>query len=243
MPRCKLIIRYEGTDYAGWQNQPEKASIQNEIEKALSRLFQKKIEIYGQGRTDAGVHATGQAAHADLPDTVNPGKIIHALRGMLPPDIAVVHLEQVSHSFNARFDAVSRQYRYQISTVENPLTRNFSWFILNPMKSDLLQSCAAFVKGTHDFVNFSKTGNNDFGTTICTIEHSEWVHKEEEIIYRIWGNRFLRHLVRRLVGSMVMTASGRMEISRFEEMLKGPERESKGFSAPAKGLILEKVFY
>lgn len=243
MPRCKLTIRYDGTGYSGWQNQPGEPTVQDEVEKALSRLFQQEIQIYGQGRTDAGVHAEGQVAHTDLPDSKDAGKIIHALRGILPADVAVIDLEEVSDDFHARFDAISRQYRYQVSTLQNPLKRNFSWFVSKPLNPELLHSCAALIKGTHDFINFSKTENRDFGTTICTVEHSEWLEKEEEMIYRIWGNRFLRHLVRRLVGSMITVASGRLEISDFEEMLKAPEMEKKGFSAPAKGLILEKVFY
>ena len=243
MPRCKLTIRYDGTGYAGWQNQPDASTVQNEVEKALSRLFQEKIKIYGQGRTDAGVHAVGQVAHTDLPEVRDAGKILHALRGILPADVAVIELEEVLDNFHARFDAVSRQYRYQVSTLQNPLKRNFSWFVSNSLNPELLHTCAALIKGTHDFVNFSKTENREFGTTICTIEHSEWLIKDEELVYRIWGNRFLRHLVRRLVGSMITVASGRLEISKFEEMLKAPEMEIKGFSAPAKGLILEKVFY
>jgi len=243
MSRCKITIRYDGAGYAGWQNQPGQSTIQDEVEKSLSRLYQQEIEIFGQGRTDAGVHAEGQVAHTDLPDTKTTGKIVHALRGILPADIAVIDIEKVPDDFHARFDAISRQYRYQVNTRQNPLKRNYSWHVSKPLNSELLHSCAALVKGTHDFINFSKTEDKNFGTTICTIEHSEWVDMEEELIFRIWGNRFLRHLVRRLVGSMVRVASGRMEIKDFEEMLKAPEMELKGFSAPAKGLVLEKVFY
>ncbi|MGF1669774.1 MAG: tRNA pseudouridine(38-40) synthase TruA [Balneolaceae bacterium] len=243
MPRWKLTIRYDGTNYAGWQSQPDQPTIQQEIEKALGSLFQKKIEVVGQGRTDAGVHAEGQTAHSDFPELFKIPRLIHALRGLLPPDIAVVDIRKTEDDFHARFSALSRQYRYQIITVENPVIRNFTWFPAKPLNFDLLNSCAALVKGTHDFVNFSKTDAREFGTTVCTIEHSEWVTKDENIMYRIWGNRFLRHLVRRLVGSMYLTATGRMEIKTFEEMLKAPEMEVKGFSAPAKGLILEKVFY
>jgi len=242
MQRWKLTIRYDGTRYSGWQSQPDQITVQGEINKALSRIFGVEITVAGQGRTDAGVHALGQTAHVDLPGHLPDLNIAKALNSLLPDDIAVVKCEKVNENFHSRFDAVSRQYLYRIATVRNPVIRNHTWLVERNMDRGLLNSCAGLITGTHDFANFSKTDNKQ-GTTICTIEHASWMFNEEVNTFTIRGNRFLRHLVRRLVGTMIRVSDARLQLSGFEEMIHSPGMETKGHSAPAKGLILEKVFY
>ncbi len=242
MQRCKLTIRYDGTHYSGWQSQPDQPTVQEEINTALSRIFGLEITVAGQGRTDAGVHALGQTAHVDLPEKLPDLNITKALNSLLPEDIAVVKCEKVNVNFHSRFDAVSRQYCYRITTMRNPVIRNHTWLIERDIDRELLNSCADLIEGTHDFVNFSKT-DHEYGTTICTIEQASWIFDEEIITFTIRGNRFLRHLVRRLVGTMIKVSDGKRQLSGFEAMIRAPEMKIKGHSAPAGGLILEKVFY
>jgi tRNA pseudouridine38-40 synthase len=243
MTRHKLTFEYDGTHFRGWQRQPEERTVQGVVETALSTLYQQKIEIAGQGRTDAGVHAKGQTAHADLPDRFENRRILHAMRGLLPPDVALLQIEKTSPDFHARFDAVSRTYSYHLLTRPSPLTRHISWYHHAVMKEEALNRCAGMIIGTHDFVNFCIPAEDPHQTTTCIITKSFWKKRDKSWCYGITGSRFLRHMVRRLVGSMVQVNDGKISVEEFEEMLSGPASHQKGHSAPASGLILEKVQY
>lgn len=241
--RYKLIFEYDGTDFNGWQKQPSGRTVEEEIEKAFSQLFQFNVDIIGQGRTDAGVHALAQVAHVDLPEVFSPGKIIHAMKGMLPPDVAMHSVIAVEPDFHARFDAVARCYRYNISTKKSPLHRRFSWELSKEPDFELLQKMAVQVTGTHNFINFCVPSDNDFQTTLCSITESTWKLKGERLTYFIEGNRFLRHMVRRLTGCMIKAATGRISENEFALLLQGTEKRDKAFSAPAHGLVLTAVLY
>ncbi|MEX0662360.1 MAG: tRNA pseudouridine(38-40) synthase TruA [Balneolaceae bacterium] len=243
MTRWKLILEYEGTDFSGWQKQPDQRTVQGELETALATLFQQSIVTMGQGRTDAGVHALAQIAHADLPPGIIVHKLLHAMRGLLPKDMAVIDAEPVSDDFHARFDAISRSYRYQISLKDNPLYRKVVWTVHQSLDVELLETCASMITGEHDFINFCIPPDQDEMTTISTIEKSVWTKDETLLVYHIEGNRFLRHLVRRLVGTMIWVGTGKLTLDQFELLLSGKEVKKKGHAAPSTGLILESVKY
>jgi tRNA pseudouridine38-40 synthase len=243
MNRYKLIFEYDGTDFNGWQKQPSGRTVEGEIEKAFGQLFQLDVDIIGQGRTDAGVHAKAQVAHVDLPPIFTQDKIVHAMKGILPADIALFSVCIVNNDFHSRFDAVGRRYQYKVSLRKSPLNRRYSWELSGRPDIHLLQKMAAQITGTHDFVNFCVPSDDEFQTTICTISESRWEVEGERLSYFIEGNRFLRHMVRRLTGSMIHVATGRTDREEFNILLKGKERKVKAFSAPARGLILSSVQY
>lgn len=241
--RYKLILEYDGTNFNGWQNQPEGRTVQGVMEEALSTFYQKNILIVGQGRTDAGVHARGQVAHTDLPSLYNTNRIYRAMSGLLPKDVALLQAEEVHVEFHARFDAISRTYQYQVLERTSPLLRNYSWSVFKPLSVERLHTCADMILGEHDFINFCIPPDKEEISTICEIIQSSWKKEGDLLTYQIEGNRFLRHLVRRLVGSMIQVADGTLQISDFQYLLSGESTDRKGHSAPAKGLTLLQVKY
>lgn len=241
--RYKLTFEYDGTDFNGWQKQPEGRTVQGVIEKALSTFYQQKISIVGQGRTDSGVHAKGQVAHTNLPPSYSISRLHRALSGLLPIDVALKHAKKVDENFHARFHAKSRRYQYLVLEKPSPIQRNYSWQTFKPISFDLLKDCADAILGEHDFVNFCIPPDQPGMTTICTINKSSWEKRDQKLIYEIEGNRFLRHLVRRLVGTMVQVADGTISKSEFHDLLSGKETNRKGHAAPAKGLTLMEVSY
>jgi tRNA pseudouridine38-40 synthase len=243
MTRYKLTFEYDGTHFSGWQKQPDARTVEGVIEKAFATLYQQEIDIVGQGRTDAGVHARGQTAHVDLPSRYDEDKILHAMKGLLPADVALLKIEKTHPGFHARFDANSRRYRYMIISRPSPLQRNYSWYVFSNLDEELLNQCADLILGEHDFINFCIPADDEFMTTLCTISESRWIPQGDILIYEITGNRFLRHLVRRLVGTMVNVSDGKLTIEEFEALLRGKNTDTKGHTAPAKGLILEQVVY
>ena len=244
MDRWKLVFEYDGVEFSGWQEQPDARTVEDEIEKAFSTLFQQDIDIIGQGRTDAGVHAKGQVAHADLPPLYTSNRIIHAMRGLLPRDVTLLRAEITNPDFHARFSAVQRSYSYHVIGRLSPLLRNRAWCYGYSLDVDLLHKMAAEVKQNREFVNFCIPEPDNKLTTECTITQSNWDESEGNMfIYRVGANRFLRHMVRRLVGSMMQVAAGRQNFEWFQRLLEGKQADQKGHSAPAHGLYLESVTY
>lgn len=242
MPRYKLFIEYDGTNYCGWQKQPEDATVEGEIERALSQILQEPIDIIGQGRTDSGVHAEAQIAHVDLPKKVVPKKLLAAFLGTLPRDIAVWKIEEAGADFHARFDGKARRYRYQIITRPSPLYDRFAERVLANLDVEAMQQCAEMILGTHDFESFTYSSPEQTSAT-CEILHSQFTIEEPLVIYRIKANRFVRHLVRRLVGTMIQVGLGKRSIDYFADLIEHPDTEKSGHGASAKGLILEGVEY
>ncbi|HLR76276.1 MAG TPA: tRNA pseudouridine(38-40) synthase TruA [Balneolaceae bacterium] len=240
--RYKLTIEFDGTQYSGWQIQPNARTVEEEIENAFSRILQQPVDIIGQGRTDAGVHAEKQIAHVNLASEIKIDDLLYALRGVLPRDICIWKMEKVSSHFHARFDAKSRQYRYQIVTRPRPLLRSFSFFENNEIDIEVLKRCAEMSAGKHDFENFSKA-NKDQPDAVCTVLKSTVEQKGDLIIYRIRANRFVHHMVRRLVGTMLQAATERLDIKAFEELLNNPDTTRISTGITGKGLILEDVAY
>ena len=242
MPRYKILIEYDGTDYNGWQLQPRGKTVEGAIEEALSQILRRPVDIVGQGRTDGGVHAEGQAAHFDFPDRLERESILYALLGVLPRDIAVWDLNEVAEDFHARFHARSRQYRFQIVTRPSPLLERYAEMVLEPLDLDAMRKCAEYVRGTHDYESFTKSGPEQERTE-CTVWHSEFICESQLVTYRVRANRFLRHMVRRLVGTMVQVGQGKRSVAEFEQLVDRPDRENSGHGADAKGLVLEQVEY
>lgn len=241
--RYKLFIEYDGSNFSGWQKQPDERTVEGVIEKALSTLYQMDIDAVGQGRTDAGVHALKQVAHVDLPVTYGERRIIHAMRGLLPNDVTIFRIEKTTQDFHSRFDAISRRYIYRMANRPIPLDRHKIWYNFLDCNYELLNECANYILGEHDFLQFCIHNEDPNLTTICKIIESFWQREDGIMIYTITGNRFLRQMVRRLVGTMVQVSSGKLEIHKFEEMFSQHMETIPAFTAPPNGLILESVQY
>jgi tRNA pseudouridine38-40 synthase len=242
MPRYKLLIEYDGTAYYGWQKQPDHVTVEGKLEEALSQILGDNIDVIGQGRTDSGVHAEAQVAHFDSDQPIEQGELLYALLGVLPRDISIWDLQQVKGDFHARFHAQSRQYRYQIVTRSSPLAFRFAKLVRNELDWEAMQECAALVQGTYDFVNFSKM-HEDQRSAVCSVEYSAFQRRDHHITYRIRANRFVHHMVRRLVGSLLQVGKGKETIAYFRELLYQSEGTGKAQGIAAKGLVLEGVQY
>lgn len=242
MNRFKLTIEYDGTNFSGWQVQPDTRTIEGEIEQAFSKILQDSVDVVGQGRTDAGVHALGQVAHVDISGNTDPEKLIFGVNNLISDEVFIRSIEEVHADFHARFDATSREYEFVLVNRHSPLNRGIS--VLLPKKCDfnLMRQAAVLVKGTHDFAPFSKFNEDNF-TTLCDVFDSEFEEVENGFVYKIRANRFLRNMVRRLIGTMIKIGEGKLTLDEFEAALSNPESEIATQTAPAKGLILKQVYY
>lgn len=240
--RYKLTIEYNGANFSGWQIQPDARTVEGELEKAFSTILQRDIDLLGQGRTDAGVHARGQVAHVDLEEVDDIQKLIFGVNGLVGSEIQIHNIEEVHAGFHARFDAISREYAYTILKTPSPLQDHLAWSQIGELDSSKLLECADLLKGEFDFSGFSKFNEENY-TTLCTILKSEFEELEDKWVYHISANRFLRNMVRRIIGTMVEVAKGKLSVTEFSELLNNPNAEVKSFTAPAKALVLEKVFY
>ena len=243
MSRYKLTIQYDGTQFFGWQLQSKERTVQGEIEKAIQIISQSqtRIPIHGAGRTDTGVHALGQVAHVDLESKLDLAELKNALNGNLPLECRIMDVEKILDDFQARFDATARHYQYQCYTGTSILYKNQTW----PLPSlDLAQlnQMAKHIKGNHDFLSFSKV-KNDVDHTRCIVYKSEWKSDGKMVNFHITGNRFLHHMVRYLVGTMVAVVEKRFTKDEFLALLKNPQKDVRIFKAPPQGLILIKVDY
>lgn len=222
--------------------QPNAITIEGELEKAFSRILQNPIDIIGQGRTDAGVHASGQTAHLDLPEETDIYKLIHGVNGLVGDHIHIKHIEPVKPDFHARFDALTRKYRYIVLDYPSPLMIDKGWYSGNAIKLSALNTCAELLIGEHDFDGFSKFNEENF-TTICYVFNAKWVNQPNFVYFEIEANRFLRNMVRRLVGTMMEVSRGKISTNDFSMILKNEMEAPITYTAPAKGLNLQEVFY
>jgi len=249
MPRYFLEVCYKGTGYSGFQFQENANTIQREIEKALVTRFRKalveasmdKFKLTGSSRTDAGVHALQNYFHFDAPFVIT-AQHVYNLNAMLPPDIAILGMHEVMPHGHCRFDATSREYKYCIYKEKNPFLESRGYYY--PYKTDvaLLNEVAALVVGKQDFSSFSKR-NTEVKTFICTIHSSAWVVKGDRILYNVTGNRFLRGMVRGLVGTMLNICKLPNPVESFKSILSAKDCTKVDFSVPGHGLFLMKVNY
>ncbi len=243
MPRYAIKIAYDGTNYHGWQRQHEVNTVQGRLEEALGTLLREDISLVVAGRTDTGVHARAQVAHFDSHHTdLETGRILLGSRALLPNDIVVHDMRQVGDDFHARFDAKSRQYSYSISRQADPFSRFFVWVVYPWINVDILEDCAAMLHGEMDFTSFCKADSAEEHNR-CTILFSRWDWSVDgKGVYSVRANRFVHHMVRGLVGTMVK-ASRKGSASYFRDVLETGVRTEAVFTAPGRGLVLEEVVY
>jgi tRNA pseudouridine38-40 synthase len=243
--RYFLKLTYDGTAYCGWQLQPNGNTIQAELEKAMSIVFGQPLQVTGAGRTDTGVHAREMFAHFDLERELAPEEIrqaLYKLNNLLPSDIAVHDLISVAPVAHARFDAVSRTYEYHILTRKDPFKERFAWYWQGMLDVEAMNRAAVHLFGVHDFQCFSKV-HTDVSNFICDVQEAYWREYDGELVFTITANRFLRNMVRAVVGTMFDIGREKLQIADMERIIKSRSRGEAGSSAPAKGLSLVKIVY
>lgn len=246
--RFFITFTYNGTRYCGWQRQPNGIAVQEELEKALSTILRTPIELTGAGRTDAGVHALNMVAHFDVAFIANyqliidSNRLINNLNSLLPYDIAVKKIEQVTDDAHARFDALSRKYEYHIITHKNPFLKDQACRIHFPLNIELMNEAAKVLFEYQDFTSFSKL-HTDVKTNNCTIMEAYWQQRGEELVFTIKANRFLRNMVRAIVGTLMEVGRERLTIEGFRQVIEAKNRCSAGHSVPASGLYFIQAEY
>lgn len=241
--RYFIHLAYDGTRYHGWQIQPNGISVEGEIELRLSTLLRQPIDIVGAGRTDAGVHARHMVAHFDFEDGCDTKQLCYRLNRMMPPDICIYKIEKVADDLHARFSATSRTYHYYISTKRNPFNRQYTWLCHYDLDFELMNQAAEILMEYKDFASFCKS-HTDVKTTLCNIIEAKWIKDDEGCYYfRIKANRFLRNMVRAVVGTLVEVGRHRLSLDDFRNVIEGKKRTMAGESMPANALFLEKIEY
>ena len=240
--RYFIQLAYNGTAYHGWQYQPNASSVQETLNKALSVLLNTTINIMGAGRTDTGVHASQMYAHFDSEKKLETTSLVHKLNSYLPKDIAIFDIITVSDEAHSRFDATKRTYEYHINTLKNPFLEGLSWYYHQDLDVALMNEAAKLLLNHTDFQCFSKV-NTDVNTFDCTIFDAVWRKENNRLIFTISANRFLRNMVRSIVGTLVNVGLHKITLDDFENIIKSKNREKAGFSVPAHGLYLTEINY
>lgn len=241
----KLTIAYDGTAYHGFQRQINAITVQQILEEKLSKIFLHSVTVNGSARTDTGVHAYGQVVNFQTSGTIPAERIAIASRGLLPRDIVILAAEEVDLSFHARISATGKLYVYRIhqSPSANPFLRNYAWHIISPLNVPAMQEAAQAIIGTHDFSAFRGANTTQVVSPVRTIFQAEVQQVSDIIEFRVWGNGFLYHMVRNLVGTLVDIGRGRRKSGDMGALLAGKDRSKAGMTAPAQGLYLQEVFY
>ena len=240
--RYFIELSYKGTNYHGWQIQPDASSVQEEITKALATILQEKILLVGAGRTDAGVHASQMFAHVDTVKKLTDD-YVHKLNAILPNDIVIKSIKEVSDETHARFDAVSRTYEYRILIGRDPFLLDTTWQLHQKnLQIEKMNEAANLLFKYEDFESFSKV-KTDVNTFNCTIMKAVWTLEDKHLIFHIKANRFLRNMVRAIVGTLLEVGLGKKTIEDFRNIIESKQRSEAGLSVPAKGLFLTEVCY
>jgi tRNA pseudouridine38-40 synthase len=244
MQRYFLELSFKGTNYHGWQAQPNAISVQAEVEKALQVILREDIKITGAGRTDTGVHAGFYVAHFDTNDPLplSGSNLVYKLNAILGRDIAIKDVYNVKPEAHARYSALSRTYHYTICQEKDPFNHEFAWYYSLPLDIELMNQAAVILFDYSDYTSFSKL-HSDTRTNVCEIFKARWVRDGKQVIFVISANRFLRNMVRSIVGTMVDIGRGKLDLSDFRRIIEAKNRNLAGFSAPAHGLMLHEILY
>ena len=243
MPRYFIIFSYDGGAYHGWQIQPNAHTIQQTLEEALSLLLRGKYSVVGAGRTDTGVNALQMAAHVDLPENVDIAQLKYKLNKILPQDIAVIDIRRVRDDAHARFDAVARRYNYYVTTAKSPFGRRYSCRVPADLDFDAMNRAAATLLEYTDFTSFSKL-HTDVKTNNCKVVHAAWRKlNDDSWVFEIEADRFLRNMVRAIVGTLLLVGRGKLTLDGFRRVVEQKERCAAGDSAMAEALFLAQVKY
>jgi len=239
--RFFLQLSYNGTNYHGWQSQPNANSVQAEINKALSTLLNSKIEVMGAGRTDTGVHAKQMYAHFDYNIAFDIPKVIMKLNSFLPKDIAIHAIFQVDDEVSSRFDAISRTYQYHIVQQKSPFVEN-AYYLHKKLDVDAMNLACKHLLGKQDFSSFSKSNTQTF-TNNCNVNLANWEWKNDELIFSIKADRFLRNMVRAIVGTLLDVGIGKIKVDDVKDIIQAKDRGVAGVSVPGNALFLNKIEY
>ncbi len=242
--RYFIFISYKGTSYHGWQLQPNAVTVQQVLEEALSTILCEHISVTGAGRTDTGVHASSFCAHFETShkDLSLVKNFMFRLNCFLPRDISVSSLRKVLPDANARFSAISRTYKYFITKVKDPFLEDSSWFLHDNIDTPAMNEACRLLMTHDDFTSFSKL-HSDSKTNICKIYSALWEEEPDRLVFTIKADRFLRNMVRAIVGTMIEIGSGKIDLHKFEAIILEKNRCSAGKSVPAKGLFLTDIEY
>ena len=240
--RYFFYISYKGTNYHGWQIQPNANTVQAEVNKALATIFQTTIETLGSGRTDSGVHAKEQVFHGDIPKAILETTLCHNLNGLLPSDIVVNKVLEVKDDAHARFDAISRSYEYHIHFKKSPFEFNENYLVPKRPDFEKMNNAGKTLLGAQDFTSFSKV-KTEVNNFYCDVKRAEWQFDDEKAIFYVTANRFLRGMVRALVGTLLNVGYGKSNLEDFSEIIHAKDRTLAGQSVPPQGLYLCDVRY
>lgn len=242
--RWRIDLSYKGTNYSGWQKQPGDRTVQQTIEEAFSTILREPAEIVGCGRTDSGVHAKNYTAHFDSNHILETSKVLYQLNSILPDDISINFLGEATPEFHARYDARERHYMYHIHFNKNSFLIDSSFYfgMQGELDRSAMQDAAKLLLDYNDFLPFCKTGS-DATHFKCTITESQWIFENEQAIYSIKANRFLRGMVRLITGACLNVGLGKLSIKSFEESLQKQIPLQLQWSVPPEGLFLEEVIY
>ena len=240
--RYFVQFSYNGKAYHGWQNQPNAITVQQVLEKAFSTLLRTEVSLMGAGRTDAGVHAKQMFAHFDLEEIDTSVDLVFKLNSFLPEDIAVQNVFTVNDDAHARFDATERTYEYLITQHKNPFYEDSAYYVKHPLDIEKMNAAAALLLEFKDFECFSKT-NTDVYTYLCDVKNASWTQKDDVLMFTIKADRFLRNMVRAIVGTLIEVGTGKSNLDDVKAIINSKDRRNAGYSVPAKGLYLTEITY
>lgn len=241
MNRFAIELKYDGTNYHGWQSQTNVITVQEVLQGAIEKISRQTITITGCGRTDTGVHASHFVANFDLNEPVSED-FLFRLNNLLPADISVDSIYKVPDNFNARFDAVSRTYKYFVTRSKNPFNRDYAYLFYRDLDVEKMNAACKIIESKTEFGAFCKSKAQN-KTNICDISFAFWEEEADQLVFHIKANRFLRNMVRAIVGTLIDIGENKISLEEFVTIIDSQNRQLAGYSVPARGLFLQEVLY